>query len=87
MRMEIEANMKQDKPTYILGFDVKGGYNNVNLELLEKKFEEVIVPKLREDHDEEYVITTRMIYHHIVDNPTMKIWEEMEEFPMQKGIQ
>ncbi len=39
--------MKEGKPTFILGFDVKGGYNNVNLELLAERFETLIVPMMR----------------------------------------
>ncbi len=88
MRMEIEANMKEDKPTYIIGFDVKGGYNNVNLDLLEEKFNELILRrmKLHDGTSDEQLATTKTLFQHIINNPTMKIWKNYEEIKMQRGV-
>ncbi len=88
MRMEIEANMKAGKPSYILGFDVKGGYNNVNLALLQEKFDALILPKIREQSTSPlYEKATLAIFHHIINNPSMKIWAELDSFTMANGVQ
>ncbi len=88
IRMEIEKNLKEGKPTYILGFDVKGGYNNVDLEMLSEKFEELIIPAIaRTNPSPSYLDATRTIFQHLISNPSMKIWKELEEFKMGKGVQ
>ena len=86
MLMEIQKNMREGKPSYIIGFDVKGGYNNVNLAMLKEKFEEVIVPVLKRGNSERYVEDTKKILDHIIDNPRMKIWQEVEGFSMSQGV-
>ena len=39
IQMRIEENMNKGEPSYILAMDIKGGYNNVNLDHLDKTFE------------------------------------------------
>ncbi len=87
MRMEIESNMKRGLPTFILGFDVKGGYNNVNFKLLNDRFDNLILPALANKNPNPYYLTsTKILYNHITGNPSMKIWDECEAFRMSRGI-
>ena len=87
MRLEIEANMKAGKPSFVLGFDVKGGYNNVSLQLLEEKFNSHVLPIIRDQSNEtNYVAATLALFHHIINNPSMKIWAELDEFKMSNGV-
>ena len=68
----------------------------MNLGLLANKFEELIIPMLekkqREESNDEhktkrFIDTTKTMFKHIVNNPTMKIWEEMKAFKMECGVQ
>ncbi len=80
--------MKNNLPTYILGFDVKGGYNNVDISLLNERFEKLVIPLLASTNPNPYFITSpRILFHHITRNPTMKIWNECSAFNMSRGIQ
>jgi len=47
MMMQIQRNMKENKPSYIIAQDVESGYNNVRWELLLKKVQKEIIPNIK----------------------------------------
>ena len=45
--MQIEKNMRQNKPSFIIAQDIKSGYNNVDWDYIMRKCETLIIPNLQ----------------------------------------
>ena len=80
--MEMEKNMERNLPSFILAMDIKGGYNNVNLQHLEATFEKRVLQELP-SHNQQ---NTLKLMKYITRSPQLKIWRTGSTIQVTKGL-
>ena len=98
--MQIEKNMKENKPTFIIAQDIESGYNNVDWSNILETCRTKIIPNLqrqeegvgehsaggKEEEEDPYKRGTFNLIKHIVTKPKLKIWKEWPEIQLTRGL-